>query len=424
MYLRTPKRYTPKGKRRRLINLRWWWLYVLTAVVVVVGAGIWQIRDMLREPIEAAIATQMQAAADQVATMQAPTPTPTDSPINYLVVANAAYERGAVEEAIANYALAAEGMPNDVEVYFRLAHLLITNGKLDEALDAAERAINADPYDPRGWAIRGMAYDWLGEYEEAVASLLHALELDPDSAVAHAFLAEAYLDMRSPDRALEQAEIALSLDPTDFNVQRNYGYVLEWTGDYDSAVEAYRRALQLAPSRTYIAFNLADLYFRQGDYQDGIDLLRAIIDRNPESATAHFKLGVALYQYFGEWEQARGEFERCVSISPDNVSCLSLLGALQRRDGEYNLCARTLDHAIQAGSQNPEDYYLGGTCYLVINDCQRATEILFDGLALTDDPETQADFRDALAQCQVVITLAPTPTSLFEQTATPEAPAQ
>lgn len=415
MYLKTPKRYTPKGKKRRLFNLRWWWLYLLAPLAIVGGVYVWNNQDTLRPPIETFINEQLNAAGDRIATIQAPTPTATDSPVNYLTIANAAYQRGAMDEAIDNYVLAANGLPNDVPVYFRLAHLLITNGREEEGLEMADKAINADPYNPLGWAIRGMALDWLDRGEEAIASLLQALELDPNSAVTYSFLAEAYLDTGRPEAAIEAAEKALELDPQNYNVQRNYGYVMAYSGGYsdrDAAIEAFERALQIAPSRAYIAFNLADLYFIEGQVNDGVALLRDVVDRSPENASAYFKLADALLQRLGEVEQAREAVERCTAIAPENVACLSYLGALQRSDGDYNLCARTLDRAVQAGSRNALDYYYGGSCYILVDDCQRAIEILREGLTLAETFDTQSSIRDALAQCQVVVTLVPTATPI------------
>ncbi len=412
MYLKTPKRYTTRGSRRRLINLRWLWLYLLTPIVVVIGAGVWQNQAMLRKPIEDWLSAQAQAAADRVATMQAPTPTPTDSPANYLVVANAAYQRGAVDTAIANYSLAADGLPNDVALYYRLAHLMITNGQAQRGLEIAERAINADPYDPRGWAIKGMALDWLGESELAIAFIIEAIKLDPENAEAYSFLAEAYADNGNGEAAVEAAERALSIDPANFNVQRNYAYVLALRGDRDGAIQAYERALELEPSQAYIAFNLANLYFAEGDVDTGLALLRGVIDRNPENASAYALLSDALLIHAGEVGQAREAVERCTAIAPDNVSCLSTLGALQRAAGEFNLCARTLDRAIENGSTSALDYFYGGSCYIVIGDCNKAREILLAGMGLASTLETQTDIRDALAQCQIIVTLVPSPTPL------------
>ncbi len=421
MYLKTPRRYTPKGMRRRIFNLKWWWLYLLTPVVIFIGAGVWQNRDMIRQPIERWMATQAANAANSLATIQAPTPTATDSPVNYLIVANAAYQRGAMDEAIRNYALAAEGMPNDPAVYFRLTHLLITSERGDEALAWAEKAINADPFSPLGWAIRGMALEWDGQYARAIASLLRALDLDPNNATALSFLAEAYTDLGLPARAEESIARALVINPTDFNVQRNHGYVLFWSGDFDGARDAFERALQLEPTQAYIAEALADVYFRQGDNEAGIELLRQIVERNPHNSRAQAALAKALFRNLGEVEQARAVVERCVALMPDSVPCLSYLGALQVYAGEYNLCARTYERAAQSGSRDPYDYYYAGYCYTSIGDCARAVPYLREGMGMTDDPETLIDFRDALASCQVIVTLVPTATPESAATPTPEA---
>src|SRR5436190_22345332 len=47
MYLRTPKRYTKKGMRRNLINLRWLWLYLIAPVILIPSVLAWQMRDTI-----------------------------------------------------------------------------------------------------------------------------------------------------------------------------------------------------------------------------------------------------------------------------------------------------------------------------------------------------------------------------------------
>jgi tetratricopeptide (TPR) repeat protein len=379
---------------------------------------------MFQKPIEDAIATQLQGREDRAATRRAPTPTPTDSPYSYLTVANAAYDRGAMEEAIRNYEIAAQGLPNDVALYFRLVHLLATNDREQEAIEWGDKAINADPYDPRGWAIKGMALEWAGDVAGALGYIYKALDLDPNSAVALSFLAEAYADLGAFDRATDAAERALALDPTDFNVQRNYGYVMEYLGDYDTAIQAYERALQLAPSQAYIVFRLVGIHYREGDYQAELTLLQDVIDRNPENSTAYALLAEVLLRDMGERAQARDAAERCVSIDATNIKCLRFLGSLQLTDGEYNLCARSFDRAIDAGSTNALDYLYGGTCHIVIDDCSTARDILLTGMGLAKTLETQTDIRDALAQCQTIVTLVPTATPEgYEDATTPTPPA-
>src|SRR5579859_4720897 len=55
MYLHTPKRYTRKGSKPRLISLRWLWLYLLAPVVIIGGALAWDFRDSLSQQVNNAI---------------------------------------------------------------------------------------------------------------------------------------------------------------------------------------------------------------------------------------------------------------------------------------------------------------------------------------------------------------------------------
>src|SRR5215470_6130786 len=50
MYLRTPKRYTRRG-RPGLINLHWLWLYLLTPIVLLVALLAWNFREPISQKI-------------------------------------------------------------------------------------------------------------------------------------------------------------------------------------------------------------------------------------------------------------------------------------------------------------------------------------------------------------------------------------
>ena len=222
--------------------------------------------------------------------------------------------------------------------------------------------------------------------EAAIAALYQAIALDPENATAYAFLAEAYVDYGALERAIDAAETAITLDETDYNVQRNYGYVAQYAlGDFDTAIQSYERAQQLAPTRGYIALDLVAMYRRDGRSDQAVTMLESIIERNPENGTAYAELARVLLADLGEREKARDAAERCIAVAPNNISCLSFLGSLQLVAGEYNLCARTLDRAIQAVSSNALDYQYAGTCYIVIDDCVRAREILLEGMDLAKE---------------------------------------
>ena len=94
---------------------------------------------------------------DMVSTMTAPTPLPTENPINAINRADANWLGGRVEDAINDYSEAVSGVPNDVTTHYRYTLGLIIDGRYEDALNAAEDAITADPYSADAWAIQALS---------------------------------------------------------------------------------------------------------------------------------------------------------------------------------------------------------------------------------------------------------------------------
>src|SRR5690606_3843974 len=102
MYLRTPKRYQG-GQRRSIISLRWLWLWILTPIIVYGGLQLYENREAYIPQVESIMTNLVDQAQSSVATVMAPTPLPTEIPTTRLASADAAWVRGALEEAVATY---------------------------------------------------------------------------------------------------------------------------------------------------------------------------------------------------------------------------------------------------------------------------------------------------------------------------------
>src|SRR6184192_861802 len=92
MYLRTPKRYTKKGMRRSLINLRWLWLYLIAPVILIPTVLVWQMRD--------SIGPQIGDWVSQHVKINQPTPTPTIPPQNYQQLLRDAFTSARLNRAV------------------------------------------------------------------------------------------------------------------------------------------------------------------------------------------------------------------------------------------------------------------------------------------------------------------------------------
>lgn len=98
-----------------------------------------------------------------------------------------------------------------VHVSIDLAMQYLREGKVQECIEYAEKALDANPDDARCFSVLGAAYTNLGDLEAAISSFRRALELAP-SARSHYNLGTAYKTAGQVQEAEEQFRIAVELD--------------------------------------------------------------------------------------------------------------------------------------------------------------------------------------------------------------------
>ncbi len=410
MYLRTPKRYRG-GQRRSIISLRWLWLWILTPLVVIVGLQVYNNRETYIPVVRESLAGLVNSAQEGVATAMAPTPLPTENPTTRLTSADAAWARGAVEEAVAIYQDVISAVPNNVGVHYRLTLGLVMSGQLEQALDAAERTITADPYSPDAWAIRAMVLDWSGRYGEAIASAQRAIELagqdNPQSrARAQAFLAEAYFDLEQYDRALSTVNQALETNPDSYEAYRNRALIVQNTQfDFAAAMNDLQTAYALAPNVPYLTVDLALLHSREGENETAIALLTEVLDLNPQNTSALYWLGSLYLNAIGDPNQASDYLTRCVTVNETSINCHYMLGRAQVRTEQYNAAADSFKRAVDLGSESALHYWWAGRAQVLLGNCPAATPYFQTGYQIvqqTNNETLLADYEDQMRSCRLL----------------------
>lgn len=422
MYLRTPKRYT-RGQKRSIISFRWLWLWILAPVVVIVGMYLYNNRDTYSPIIGQVINKVMLDAQSSMATAMAPTALPTENPQRRLEAANSAWERGAIDEAVNIYQGLLDALPNDVNTHYRVALGLVMSGQLEEALEAAEKTITANPYSPDAWAIRSMVLDWSGRVGEAIASGLRALELagqdNPQSeARALAFLAEAYYDAEQYERALSTVDRALETNPDSFEAHRVRGLIMQGAQfDNETALEDLQAAYDIAPNLPYIAIELALVNSALGNTDQAIATLAELVELNPRNTEALLNLGTLYLNGLGDPNQAVEQLSRCIETDPENIGCYYVLGRAQVQLEQYESAAISFETTINLGSDDPRHYWWAGYGQVLSGKgCPAAASYLQKGYEMAlagTNTQLISDFEDQMRTCQL---LAPLPEVTAEAT--------
>ncbi len=221
---------------------------------------------------------------------------------------------GAIMEA--EHQAAQRRRPEDLSAYemYLLARdrsLTPTKERVDEAITLFKQALDQDPTLSRAWTSLAWAYeqttyygaDWTTAYPLALEAARRAVEADPMDAAAHAVLGHQIGQGGDFARAEAELETALRLNPGDANILALYAMWLSTLGDPERGAELADQAIRLNPDYPVVmsgSFFMA--YFMVGRYEDALH----IIDRQPiESRTKNsWAIRAASYAALGEREKA------------------------------------------------------------------------------------------------------------------------
>ncbi|WP_240669919.1 tetratricopeptide repeat protein [Actinoplanes solisilvae] len=170
------------------------------------------------------------------------------------------FEQLELGRAVATLQPALAAAPDAAEGWILLARLQLALENVEEALNAADHAVQLDPSDPRPLALASRALTVLGRHEEAVTMAYRAVIADPRNALWHDRVAWALL---AADRQISDAEqsarTAIGLDPTEAHYYYTHGVTLDALGHVDQARQALLTSLRMEPENPIAQRRLAQL---------------------------------------------------------------------------------------------------------------------------------------------------------------------
>lgn len=158
-------------------------------------------------------------------------------------------EIGELDEALANIRELRGNNPDQASQFWLLeVNLLLDQGMEQQALDAANSALDEFPEHIEIRYARAMLLDTMGETDEAEADLSTIIDAQPDNAVALNALGYI-LTVRTDrlDEARKHIEKALSLDPENPAILDSMGWVLYRQGDNEAALNYLSQAWAAYP---------------------------------------------------------------------------------------------------------------------------------------------------------------------------------
>lgn len=292
------------------------------------------------------------------------------------------YNDGQVEAALDEFKLAIDQRPNDINYLYEYGRILIELDQYDEAVPFGDRAIEAAPDDPRGYALKARALMW-SDPGGAIPTAVSGLEADPDFAPLHAALAIAYTRIGRYAEGLQRGLRATELDPLDSFARRAYSIPLIYTGRSSQAIEQLESAVAINPSLTGPYFELAAQYRAIDVPEMAVGVYRRILDIDGDNAKAYLRL-CETYASIGEFITATGFCETALDLNPVYASAWRMLGQLQYSRRNYESSIESFNSCVQFGSTEVECYYIRGLAHYFLGQCDEAWAVLHESFSYTN----------------------------------------
>jgi Tfp pilus assembly protein PilF len=198
------------------------------------------------------------------------------------------------------------------------------------ALRIWQDTVAKSPGNARAHYNLGVALGPAGKIDDAIEQYEQALQIKPDYAEAHYNLGVALGQLGKIDDAIEQYEQALRIEPDYAVAHYNLGNALRQVGRIDDAIAHYQQALRIEPDFADAHNNLGTALGRAGRTPEAIEHLQQALRIKPDFAVAYCNLGIALGQA-GRIPEAIEHLQQALRIKPDFAQAQNALARLQAR---------------------------------------------------------------------------------------------
>ena len=269
--------------------------------------------------------------------------------------------------------------PGSARARLLVGRLALSQGKLEEARDALEKA-QSDPLarpaalallaevhqrlgtpNPalQGKAGVGRALAWPDKYAddvtamrrgrraelavadallarnrptEALAAAKSTIERYPEFGWAWLLSGRAHLQLNDARQAEKDLRRSIELLPDSVESHFYLGAALVGQGRTADAAEAFRRAAEITPDFAQAHYYLAECQAKLGVMDQAVASYRRAVAGKPDFVAAHMALA-RLLRTRGEVDEAREHAQAAVAVEPGNAEARRILAELSGRDG-------------------------------------------------------------------------------------------
>ncbi len=287
-------------------------------------------------------------------------------------------EKDHLYHAYKNYTLACIALNNDcydeAEIYLKdaiqhdqgsaylltkLAYVLVENGKVEESLNHAERAVDIEPDNLRFRELLADVYSQLERFDSAVSQYRKILSKDPSNKDIRLYLIAHLIRLEKFNTALEELSILIKNEPELLMAYYYKGKTYMELKEYDKAKKTFLKAIDINSGFAPVLFELAELHSKLNENDAALMTYKKILNFYPSNLIARERL-IELYYDSGYDELAEKYINEIKKIIKPGDVGRKRLGLIYLRHEKFN---ESISEFKLILSVRPDDqearYYLG-----------------------------------------------------------------
>jgi len=264
---------------------------------------------------------------------------PDDSDV-YLRIAQIYRELHQLDKAEETLTKARQYLPGSLDVMYQEAMLYQAQGRNDDAIRVLSDAVTSVKNQPEGMPTRrrslAVLYQQLGQLyrttENFQAAVYTYQELghlgEEEDRRARLLLMETYRTAKELPKALQAGKEALAKYSTDNSIKSSYALLLGEAGKTDDALALLKPQLKGTDADREVYLNIAQIYERARRYKEAEQEARtaeALPGAPRDNEMTWFLLG-AIYERQKLYDRAEVEFKKVLGVDPQNAAALNYYG--------------------------------------------------------------------------------------------------
>ncbi len=285
--------------------------------------------------------------------------------------------------------------------YSTLGIYFIRAGDRGRGIEFSERAMEADPKNPRYWYNTATIYYNAKRYDEAVELYRKVKEYDPDRLEARNNLGVVYADQEKLDLAEQEFSGILERDSTYIQCYEPLSYIYFKTGQMEKCRRLYRKAKELGHdmmpffrevSRVHIDddeverliyilemlledpqndpelyVTLAKLYRKRGEHERALECLGRALRLAPSSTDLQLEYALAFY-FMGDREEALRHLLLLYQRNNRDIRIINNIGVIYSEEERYDKAVVYFERAAQLHPGNPDILINLARTYYMLGD--------------------------------------------------------